>query len=95
MLIRISLVAGSRPGALIPRGGWGSFLFPGGRRTFRAGILNRAKFAEWLREGLGNGQYLYSDQNYHLAKRDTRRQQTSPRLVLPGSPPFISSLHLR
>lgn len=49
MLIRISLVAGSRPGALIPRGGWGSFLFPGGRRTFRAGILNRAKFAEWLR----------------------------------------------
>lgn len=28
--------------------GWGSFLFPGGR-TVRAVILNRAKFAEWLR----------------------------------------------
>lgn len=72
MLIRISLVAGSMPGAMTPRGlGVGQFLFPGGRRTVRAGILNRAKFAEWLRaleRGSGKWPYLYSGKNFRLVK---------------------------
>lgn len=58
--------------------GWGRggccFLFPGGRRIVRAVILNRAKFAEWLRtpqRGSGEWPHLYSDKN-----------QTGPMLML-------------
>lgn len=54
-------------------------------------ILNRAKFAEWLRapqRGSGKWPYLYSDKNYHLVKRDTRKKQTSPMLMPPGPPPL-------
>lgn len=71
-------------------GGGGSFWFPGGR-TVRAVILNRAKFAEWLRapqRGSGKWPYLYSDKNYHLVKRDTREKQTIPMLMPPGPPPL-------
>lgn len=89
--IRISLVTGSMPGAMV--GGrmweekWGQFfLFPGGR-IVRAVILKRAKFAEWLKASKRGSEKWPQDKNYHLVKQDTGEELDRPCVDAPSLSP--------
>lgn len=51
-------------------------------------ILSRAKFAEWLRapqRGAGKWPHLYSGENYHMVKQDTREELVKPCEDAPSS----------
>lgn len=76
----------------MPKGGEGGAVFYFQVKEDRAVILNRAKFAEWLRtpqRGSGKWPHLYSGKNEHLVIWDTRKEADSPVLMLSesSSPP--------